>query len=85
MVAISIDVRIRQQKAERDREKRRAGVATGTALTSTPVSSIPFISPAIEPVAMDVDVTHTHDEYMRQMKGKYFGCGPVVHTKKEGS
>ena len=83
-VASSIDVHIHQWKDERDREKRHAGMATDTALTFTPVFSTPFISPAVEPTAMDVNVTYTHDEYMHQMKGKCFSCGFAVHTKKEG-
>jgi hypothetical protein len=34
---------------------------------------------------MDVDATHTREEFMRRMCGKCFGCGSFVHAKKDGS
>ena len=84
-VASDIDIRVRQRRAERDREKRRSGVATGTTTTQTSLPNAPFVSPSTEPAAMDVDATRTRDEFLRRMRGKCFGCGSTVHTKKEGS
>jgi hypothetical protein len=34
---------------------------------------------------MDVDATHTREEFLRRMRGKCFGCGSSAHTKKDGS
>ena len=34
---------------------------------------------------MDVDATCTRDEFLRRMRGKCFGCGSTVHTKKDGN
>ena len=33
---------------------------------------------------MDVDATRTRNEFMRRMRGRCFGCGSAVHSKKEG-
>jgi Retrotransposon gag protein len=85
MVASDLDIRLRQRRAERDRERRRSGVATGTTATQTPLPSNPFISPVTELTAMDVDATHTRDEFLRRMRGKCFGCGSAVHARKDGN
>jgi hypothetical protein len=34
---------------------------------------------------MDVDATRTREEYLRQMRGRCFGCGSTTHTKKDGN
>jgi hypothetical protein len=34
---------------------------------------------------MDVDATHTRDEFLRRMHGKCFGCGSAVHARKDGN
>jgi hypothetical protein len=84
-VASDIDVRVCQRCAERDRERKRSGVATGTTATQSPLPSTPFVSSTVEPNAMDVDATHTRDEFMRRMRGKCFGCGSSVHSKRDGN
>ena len=84
-VASNIDVRVRQHCAERDQEKKRPGLGTGTTVMQTPTSSLLFVSPAAEPTAMDVDATHTHDEFMCRMRGKCLSCGSTTHSRKDGS
>jgi hypothetical protein len=84
-VASDIDVRVRQRHAERDREKRRVGTATRITTSQSPLPNPPFATPASDPNAMDVDATHTHEEFMRKMHGKCFGCGSSLHTKKDGN
>jgi hypothetical protein len=81
IVATDIDTRVHQRHAEKEREKKRTGavpeaVATPTLLVN-PVSNT-------EPVAMNVDATRTREEFMRQMRGKCFGCGSSAHAKKDG-
>ena len=83
-VASDIDIRVCQQCAERDRERKRSGVGTGTTAMSAPLPNTPFISLTAEPAAMDVDATCTHEEFMRRMRRKCFGCGSATHTKKDG-
>jgi hypothetical protein len=85
MVASDLDICLRQRRAERDRERMRSGVATGTTATQTPLPSNLFISPVMESTAMDVDATHTRDEFLRRMRGKCFGCGSAVHARKDGN
>ena len=79
-VASGIDIRVRQRKAERERERRRT---VGGNTPQFPLSTTPFVPPSVEP--MDVDATHTREEFMRRMRGKCYGCGSTVHAKKEGS
>jgi hypothetical protein len=83
-VASGIDVHVRRHHAEKEREKKHSGVTTGTTTSQAPLLGNLFISPAAEPVAMDVDATHTHEEFIHRMRGKCFGCGLGAHTKKEG-
>jgi hypothetical protein len=45
MVASDLDIRIRQHRAERDRERKHSGVATGTTATQPPLPSNMFVSP----------------------------------------
>jgi hypothetical protein len=86
-VASDIDVRVRQRRTERDRERKCSGVVTGITATPAraPLSTIPFVSPASEPGVMDVDATRTHKEFLRRMHGKCFGCGSGVHARKDGN
>ena len=84
-VASDLDIRVRQRRAEREREKRRSGMSTGTTTTQTPLLNAPFATPSKDPNSMEVDATHTRDEFIRRMRGKYFGCGSTVHAKKDGS
>jgi hypothetical protein len=84
-VASDLDIRLCQRRAERDRERKRSGVTTGTTATQTSLPSNPFLSPVTESTAMDVDATHTCEEFLRRMRGKCFGCGSSVHAKKDGS
>ena len=86
-VASDIDVRVRQRRAERDRERKRSGVATGTTTTTlqVPPPNAPFVAPAADSNAMEVDATRTREEFMRRMRGRCFGCGSTVHAKKDGS
>lgn len=84
-VSSDLDIRIRQRRAERDRERKRSGVTTGITATPASAPNTLFVAPASEPAAMDVDATHTREEFMRRMRGKCFGCGSSVHAKKDGS
>ena len=87
-VASDIDIRLCQRQAEREREERRPGASTGTAAMrpSFPTTSFtPFVPPSAEPTAMDVDATRTRDEFLRQMRGRCFGCGSTVHSKRDGN
>jgi hypothetical protein len=34
---------------------------------------------------MDIDVTHTHEEFLCWMRGKCFGCGSGQHARKDGN
>jgi hypothetical protein len=86
-VASDLDIRIRQREAERNRERGRSGAYTGTRVARPTVPTVsynPFIPPATEPVAMDVDATRTREEFARQMKGRCYGCGSSTHTIKDG-
>jgi hypothetical protein len=83
-VASGIDVRVHQRRAEKEREKKRSGVTTGMTTSQAPLPGNLFVSPNAEPVAMDVNATHTRKEFIRRMRGKCFGCGSGAHTKKEG-
>jgi hypothetical protein len=74
-IASGINVRVCQCRAEKEREKKCSGVTTGTTTSQAPLPGNLFVSPNAEPVAMDVDATHTHEEFIRQMRGKCFGCG----------
>ena len=84
-VASDIDVRVRQRRAERDREKRRSGITTSTTTLPTPPPTTPFTAPLTDPNAMDIDATRTREEFMRRMRGKCFGCRSTVHAKKDGN
>ena len=53
-------------------------------MAQSPRIVTPFVMPADEPVAMDVDATRTREEFTRWMRGKCFGCGSTEHTKREG-
>ena len=86
-VASDLNIRIRQCEAERNRERGRSGVYTGTRVVQPTVPTIsynPFIPPATEPVAMDVNATHICEEFPRQLKGRCYGCGSSMHTIKDG-
>jgi hypothetical protein len=84
-VASDINVRVRQHRAKRDREKKCVGTSTGITTSRTPLPNPPFAAPASDPNAMDVDATHTREEFMRKMRGKCFGCGSSLHTKKDSN
>ena len=53
-------------------------------MAQSPHIVTPFMMPADEPVAMDVDATHTREEFTCQMCGRCFKCGLTEHTKREG-
>ena len=84
-VATKIDVRLRQRQAEKDRMRRRPVVTTATVTAPSFRPGVPFVPPSADPAAMDVDATHTRDEFMRRMKGKCLGCGSTAHAKKDGA
>jgi hypothetical protein len=84
LVATDLDVRIRQRQSEKEREEKRYGAGKG-AVMPTPTRSTPFVPPAADPTAMEVDATHTREEFIRRMKGKCFGCGSVAHNKRDGN
>jgi Retrotransposon gag protein len=86
-IASDIDIQVRQCCTERERERKHSRVMTGTMATQTqaPLPNNPFISPGTEPAPMDVDATHTREEFMCQMRGKCFGCGSTVHAKRDGN
>jgi hypothetical protein len=86
-VASDIDVRVRQRRAERDRKRKCSGIVTGITATPAraPFLNAPFVSPASEPAAMDVDTTCTRDEFLLKMRGRCFGCGSGTHARKDGN
>lgn len=84
-VASSIDVRVRQRRAERDRERKRTGIITGMTATQGPQATTPFAPPVADTVPMEVDATRTREEFLSRMRGKCFGCGSTNHAKKDGS
>ena len=84
-VASDIDARVRQRRAEKEREKRRSELNTGTTTVSQPLANKPFLAPAADPIAMDVDAMRTKEEFLRRMRGKCFGCGSTTHARKDGN
>ena len=34
---------------------------------------------------MEVDATHTREEFMHRMHGKCFSCGSIAHNKRDGN
>ena len=83
-VASDIDTRVRQRRAEREREKRRSVLNTGTTTVPQSQANNPLLAPVVDPVVMDVDATRTREEFLRRMRGKCFGCGSTTHTKRDG-
>ena len=83
-VASDIDTRVCQRRAEREREKRRSVLNTGTTTVPQPQMNNPSLTPVADPNVMDVDATRTKEEFLRRMRGKCFGCGSATHTKKDG-
>lgn len=92
-VAVQVDYRIRQRKAEKAREQGRSTTAPKV---HAPVPSMPHISPFVakDPNAMDIDATRldrkgpngrTVQEFLTAMNGKCFGCGSTAHTKVNGN
>lgn len=59
------------------------GVVTVSKIPQILTLSAPFIAPNVDPNAMDIDSTHTWDEFLCHMKGRCFGCGSAVHTRCE--
>jgi Retrotransposon gag protein len=84
-VASDIDIRVRQRRSERDRERKRFGAAAGLTVVPTPSTATPFAPPPRDTNAMNVDAMRIRDDFLRKMKGKCFGCGSAVHTKKDGN
>jgi hypothetical protein len=85
-VATKIDTRVRQRRAEKERERPRSGVTTGAPTTRVPPPAPTFTTTsATDPNMMNVDATHTRDEYLRRMRGRCFGCGSLGHNKKDGN
>jgi hypothetical protein len=82
LVATDIDTRMRQRRAEKEREKPRT--STLPSFTTAPVQSSSTAAPAVDPSVMDVDATRMRDEFIRRMRGRCFGCGSSSHTKKDG-
>ena len=76
---------MRQRQAEKERERRHTGVPTEVMAVLTARPSIPFVSPAAASNAMEVDATHTREEFVCRMRGKCFGCGSVAHNKRDGN
>ena len=65
-VASGIDLRVRQRRAEKERERRRSAMHAGN--NGTPARNLnPNLIPIGEPVKMDVDATRTKEGYMCQM------------------
>jgi len=85
VVASDLDVRMCQRQAEKEQEKRRAGVSTEAVTAPTVCPSVPFIPPAAPSNAMEVDATHTREEFVCRMRGKCFGCGSIAHNKRDGN
>ena len=83
-VATDIDTRVRQRRAEKEREKKRTMINSESTITPTPFVNSPPNAQVADPVAMNIDATRTREEFMRQMRGKCFGCGSAAHTKKDG-
>jgi hypothetical protein len=54
-VASDIDVRVCQRRAEKERERCRTGVSTGTTTAPAPFTTKPFAPPVVDPTVMDVD------------------------------
>lgn len=86
-VASNIDVRVRQRRAEKEREKKRSGIITGLTTSHGPQATTPFAPPVVDVAPMEVDATstRTRDEFLSQMRGKCFGCGSTAHAKKDGN
>ena len=83
-IASGIDLRVHQHCAEKERERRRSAMHAGN--NGTPARNPnPNLIPIGEPVKMDVDATRTKEGYMRQMRGRCFGCGSTDHTKQDGN
>jgi hypothetical protein len=53
--------------------------------THGPPAATPFATPVADTTPMEVDATHTREEFMSRMHGKCFGCGSSAHAKKDGS
>ena len=72
LVALNINIYLCQQRAEKERERKCTGLITDTSFTPALIPSTSFVSSAADPTMMDLDVTHNHDEFLQQMKGKCF-------------
>jgi len=84
-VTSDIDTRLRQRKAERDRERRRTGPTTPGATGQPVTTTAPFTTPERDPNSMDVDATRTKETFLKKMRGRCFGCGSTIHAKKDGN
>ena len=84
-VALDLDVQVHQHCAKRDQEKRCATVTTGITSTQPYPSSPPFATPSTNLNAMEVDATHSCDEFMCCMHRKCLGCSSTTHVKKNSS
>ena len=58
---------------------------TGTTASQTSIATTPFLPPALKPVTMDIDATHTCKEFMCWMCEWCFGYGSTIHSKREGN
>ena len=80
-----IDVRVCQCQAEKEWERRLGGMNSGMTLALDLATGNPFMPVSSDPVKMEVDATRTREEFLRQMRGRCFGCGSTAHTKKDGN
>ena len=80
-----IDARVHQRQAEKERERRRGGMNSGTTLALDLAVGNPFMPVSSDPVKMEVDATCMREEFLRRMRGRCFGCGSTAHTKKDGN
>ncbi|EJF60226.1 hypothetical protein DICSQDRAFT_63244 [Dichomitus squalens LYAD-421 SS1] len=83
-VSLDIDVWVRQRRAERDRQRGRTTTPTTATKPAVLLHATPFTPPTRDPNAMDIDATHTREEFNRLMRGKCYGCGSTAHVKKDG-
>lgn len=76
-VALDIDTRIRNRRAEKAREQGRPAPAP---IARAPVPVTPF-----DPNAMQIDATQTREAFLQRMTGRCFGCGSTSHQKRSGT
>ena len=80
----TLDMQVHQHRVEKEREKKRTNINLEVPATPTPLVNPVLNIQITKLTTMNVDATHTREEFMCQMRGKCFGCGSSTHAKRDG-